>query len=494
MRQQSKSEQKRRSDEQEISAYFKAARPKGKQWTSRQNHETHVRHEGGQAAPDGDRNSSRRRQDAVQSPVTLPEKPFLGFGSRGALPGSGNSPLHATKRFPTSDSLPQRSSPPLWRANRGAEQCYSGSAERTEHPTKVGSHRLRPSDIIGSQREQLHGTSVERALPLEALKRGSISRVSGHKSSLKDIRRSIAATVPHDPVSHVTPKLTHKGDGRSIEEDVQQQSDGGRSYRTSDILKLRAPLDDRQSEKLSHDRQSARITAANKESQWPSSASNLRKQWHQRENDEANIRGFLESEGPYHRAQASSTLLLEDQREFMSHARGQGQDDQTPNQMEQSQPSLPTRTLRPLNGRILHQTSGAPTEPQVSISTVRLWRPSSKQLTGPPSRADAAFGMHPKEQTSQLERQSLNEFASEDDDSQHTFDLASEDELPRPHSYEPFDGTFLEQRSRDVSVVVPSMSTRGPPTLYRPPSTALVASTTGTAGCMQGFWRANKLY
>lgn len=150
----------KRPNQEEISAYF--------------NTRTGVSNEGPNIAKKRSRQSDRvgsdhqDRHHAVRpdrvSPVELPEKPFLGFGSRGGRPESRRDHDQSTAYYTWSESAPPRS-PPIRGKRPAAPTCDVGelSAKRLSH--RQSKPESRHEGLIPEQQHDIDRDDRDNPMP-----------------------------------------------------------------------------------------------------------------------------------------------------------------------------------------------------------------------------------------------------------------------------------------------------------------------------------------
>ncbi|KAK3706304.1 hypothetical protein LTR37_012819 [Vermiconidia calcicola] len=241
---QSKKKQRSKAREEEISAYFNAKQPANAQPTGPLNQRSRPeRDEIGQSQDDG----RRRRKSSPPAVVELPDKPFLGFGSKGARHESLDSQIDRATYYSWSESVRRVSQPPRERP-LAAPACDAGqlSAKRP-HSTQRRSTEARggkrsanvdrsPSD---KQRDNTnHGQWVQTRRTrgpalVEVYQPPAVGFGPKHKDG-RDHTSPTRTTVQSLP-RHPDNNIGRSGCKLEVPRDNTRPPD---SYHTSDILKI----------------------------------------------------------------------------------------------------------------------------------------------------------------------------------------------------------------------------------------------------------------
>ncbi|KAF2772134.1 hypothetical protein EJ03DRAFT_213903 [Teratosphaeria nubilosa] len=180
------------------------------------------------------------RKDAVEPPVDLPEKPFLGFGSRGAAGDSNATAPTNTANFTWSESavLP-----------RNSKECnYSSGPFPLEVEATQVDGRNRTTVHPSREGPLLHHCVIDGHPNAAELKVENAARESSHKVNgpavvevyhtiERPIRRYDQSRVPvNEESQHVTQRIQHLSPRA-----VRPMEDQQQSFNTSDILDIRQP-------------------------------------------------------------------------------------------------------------------------------------------------------------------------------------------------------------------------------------------------------------
>ena len=238
----SNAKDRKHSQGEEISAYF-----------NRKKSTSHGHDRGMDRQPkqsenaDEDRPSRSHPKEARRkSPrVDLPEKPFLGFGSKGGKPESKEALDDETAYYTWSDSLPRRSTPPRARPpvapTREIGQLPTKRL-RIHHPESeddhgvihavddIRKHRQHHESERNGQWVQTRRTSgpalVEIYHPPDGLRRRKPENTSGTKTTLQSLPKHIGSDF---------------SENRYSPDNGAQRHGESASYHTSDILKIHNP-------------------------------------------------------------------------------------------------------------------------------------------------------------------------------------------------------------------------------------------------------------
>ena len=220
---------RKHAQDEEISAYFAAQRrdPDGKQ-----DYPSKI---GGRQ--DRRKDSPLRARQASQPPVDLPEKPFLGFGSKGTQQDPSHKHDQSTSHYSWSESAApartEKGNAPILNAAFATER--PGETESVTSKPKIAS-RDRASEKSVAQDESLDASWKRESLHQSQPKKRSTLRGT-------DVA-PLSARLKDDEARRSTTKTTCQSLPHQIQETRSQdppRSRGDMSCHTSDILKVRQP-------------------------------------------------------------------------------------------------------------------------------------------------------------------------------------------------------------------------------------------------------------
>ncbi|KAI6861272.1 hypothetical protein D0864_06630 [Hortaea werneckii] len=220
---------RKHAQDEEISAYFAAQRrdPDGKQQDpSRIGSRQHRR-----------KDSPIRARQASPPPVELPEKPFLGFGSKGTQQDPSHKHDQSTSHYSWSESAAPA------RAEEGNAPILN-AAFATEKPGETESVTSKP-EIPSSDRASEKSVAQDESLDASR-KRESLHQSQPKKrSTLRETDVApLSVRLKDDEARRSTTKTTCQSLPHQIQETRSQdppRSRGDMSCHTSDILKVRQP-------------------------------------------------------------------------------------------------------------------------------------------------------------------------------------------------------------------------------------------------------------
>ena len=238
-----KKDDRRRPQDEEISTYFAAQRRRGGEHDdARLRPVDHVPEQDAQAEAARRRRASRTPREVVE----LPEKPFLGFGSRGVQPDSRETLSDATTIISWSESIPRR--------RTGDETGECDELSRAEPRRSAKSNRHRPlkrhaTDLEDSQDRFArakgdvgnpeHGQWLQSrrgrgSTFVELYKPPAPSR-GAHKRMNTSPTRTTSQSLPRHPAIG----LEQPQQGKTA--DIHYDNEDYNAHRTSDILRVPAP-------------------------------------------------------------------------------------------------------------------------------------------------------------------------------------------------------------------------------------------------------------
>lgn len=222
---------RKRPSQQDISAYFNAKKLAREQQVERDDTQPNN-------SRDGPREPEERRQ--ITPPVELPSRPFLGFGSKGNIPGADEVRSEHTTYFswsqtPSRDGDAAQSRRIVAPTVDAGELCSNRPRKASKSGRRhmlMGKDQQRPDLSIRRQRRSQKGQLV----PSARTKSGPLIEV--HQSSTNSEHQGSPAR--KCPTKTTTSQsLPRHPDGRAHNElplSVDQETE---TYRTSDIVKIR---------------------------------------------------------------------------------------------------------------------------------------------------------------------------------------------------------------------------------------------------------------
>ncbi|KAK3719063.1 hypothetical protein LTR37_004627 [Vermiconidia calcicola] len=241
---QSKKKQRHRAKEGEISAYFNAKQPANAEPTESMNRRSRAERDETEQPQDDRR---RKRKQGPPAVVELPDKPFLGFGSKGARHESLNSQIDRTSYYSWSESARQVSQSPRERP-LAAPACDAGqltakrplSVQRRSTGTR-DSKRMANVDGLTSEKQRDNTTQSQWVQTrrtrgpalVEMSKPPAVTSGYKHKNGRDQTSRT-RTTVQSLP-RHPDDEIGVSGTKSKVARDDLRPPD---SYHTSDILKI----------------------------------------------------------------------------------------------------------------------------------------------------------------------------------------------------------------------------------------------------------------
>lgn len=215
--------------EAEISAYFNKNLPPDKQ--------------NGLAAPDvvppvSAKSGAQQQPTDRRHSAELPEKAFLGFGSRGPPQDGVESQKASNSYYTWSESLPAKDSPPL---RRPVVPAFDAPHDRSR---RRGQHAIQRVETASRRRKSEQARSHHIQSPAVAGQWVESQRARGPVvievyQPPKPVRRSTPALVED---SEPLPGAAQNFDNTRLEESGRHWEEG--DYRTSDILQIRGTVEE----------------------------------------------------------------------------------------------------------------------------------------------------------------------------------------------------------------------------------------------------------
>jgi hypothetical protein len=226
---------------EEISAYFNAKTALGD--------EQHGKHDNqrqqAKIKPIPYQSEPSKGADQAKALVELPDKPFLGFGSRGAAQNSDAGPLDDTGYYTWSESLQQPPTPHLKEAHEARTRRFSHvepEPQTRRHCRLPNNHEGAPPKPTHKGMTEAKDQNIDRGAWKRNGKGSSAAHIEvyqppdaadQHDQHHKPAPRTTSQSLPRCPSS--PPRFSkHSGSGGMLE--YEQHCD----YHTSDILKIRA--------------------------------------------------------------------------------------------------------------------------------------------------------------------------------------------------------------------------------------------------------------
>lgn len=173
-----------------------------------------------------------------QHPVELPEKPFLGFGSRGPPQEAVESQPPSNSYYTWSESVLAKNSPAAGRPAIPAFKSGTHSERRDQQPSQVSNTSL-PRRKASLAKPQQNQSEAEGGRWLESRRTKAPALVEVYQPTKRAHRRNISVM---NESSEPLPRVVHVSRDPQLEEMNNRWEVG--SYHTSDILKIRETIEE----------------------------------------------------------------------------------------------------------------------------------------------------------------------------------------------------------------------------------------------------------
>lgn len=242
---QPKKDGRRRQHQDEISAYFAAQRPDTAHTPGR-DHRKSVAQAGQQRAHHDEHPPPLPKKQPNNPPVDLPEKPFLGFGSKGVQPDGKDVNLTSNSYYTGSESAPRSQFPRLddpleavlqtKQHHRRSQQGYAGEAHLRDGPPRPSSLPEDEREAIAEKHQHESGTwhqsrRSEGAALVEVYQAPVVSKEKDERH--RSATRTTSQSLPRHP-------YTENVAEKPKEVDHRQHQETSISYHTSDILNIQS--------------------------------------------------------------------------------------------------------------------------------------------------------------------------------------------------------------------------------------------------------------